>query len=159
MFRGGSEGKIRTGILKEDILEAIVGLPSKLFYNTGIPASIIIINKAKPDHLKNKVIFIDSSLDFKEGKNQNSLEEEHVKKVVDAYDAGEEIDKYMRIVDMAEIKENDYNLNIARYIDTSEEEELVDLSATLEAIKEIETKEKEIDDKLAGFLAELGYEA
>ena len=156
LFRGGSEGKIRTGILNEDILEAIVGLPSKLFYNTGIPASIIIINKAKPDHLKNKVIFIDSSLDFKEGKNQNSLEEEHVKKVVDAYDAGEEIDKYMRIVDMAEIKENDYNLNIARYIDTSEEEELVDLSATLEAIKEIETKEKEIDDKLAGFLKELG---
>ncbi|WP_457552047.1 N-6 DNA methylase, partial [Desulfobacula sp.] len=107
-------------------------------------------------HLKNKVIFIDSSLDFKEGKNQNSLEEEHVKKVVDAYDAGEEIDKYMRIVDMEEIKENDYNLNIARYIDTSEEEEPVDLPATLEAIKEIETKEKEIDDKLAGYLKELG---
>ena len=98
-------------------------------------------------------------MDFKEGKNQNSLEAEHVKKIVDAYDAGEEIDKYMRIVDMAEIKENDYNLNIARYIDTSVEEEPVDLPATLEAIKEIETKEKEIDDKLAGFLAELGYEA
>jgi type I restriction enzyme M protein len=156
LFRGGSEGKIRTGILKEDILEAIVGLPSKLFYNTGIPASIIIINKAKPDHLKNKVIFIDSSLNFKEGKNQNSLEAEHVKKIVDAYDAGEEIDKYMRIVDMAEIKENDYNLNIARYIDTSVEEEPVDLPATLEAIKEIEIKEKEIDDKLAGYLKELG---
>jgi len=156
LFRGGSEGKIRTGILKEDILEAVVGLPSKLFYNTGIPASILIVNKSKPDHLKNKVVFIDSSLDFKEGKNQNSLEEEHVKKIVDTYDAGEEIDKYMRIVDMEEIQENDYNLNIARYIDTSEEEEPVDLPATLEAINEIETKEKEIDDKLAGYLKELG---
>jgi len=156
LFRGGSEGKIRTGILKEDILEAVVGLPSKLFYNTGIPASILIVNKSKPEQLKNKVIVIDSSLDFKEGKNQNSLEEEHVKKIVDAYDAGEEIDKYMRIVDITEIKENDYNLNIARYIDTSEEEEPVDLPATLEVIKEIETKEKEIDDKLAGYLKELG---
>ena len=156
LFRGGSEGKIRTGILKEDILEAVVGLPSKLFYNTGIPASILIVNKSKPEHLKNKVVFIDSSLDFKEGKNQNSLEEEHVKKIIDTYDAGEEIDKYMRIVDMEEIKENDYNLNIARYIDTSEEEELVDLAQTLENIRDIEAKENEIDDKLAGYLKELG---
>jgi len=106
--------------------------------------------------LKNKVVFIDSSLDFKEGKNQNSLEEEHVKKIIDTYDAGEEIDKYMRIVDMEEIKENDYNLNIARYIDTSEEEELVDLAQTLENIRDIEAKENEIDDKLAGYLKELG---
>jgi len=156
LFRGGSEGKIREGILKDDILEAVVGLPSKLFYNTGIPASIIIVNKSKPAHLKNKVIFIDASHNFKEGKNQNSLEDEHVKKVVDAYDAGQEIEKFMRIVDMKEIKANDYNLNIARYIDTSEEEELVDLSATLEAIKDIEAKEQEIDEILAGYLKELG---
>ncbi len=156
LFRAGSEGKIRKGILKEDILEAVVGLPSKLFYNTGIPASILVVNKSKPEHLKNKVIFIDASQDFKEGKNQNRLEDEHVKKIVDAYDAGEEIDKYMRVVDMAEIKENDFNLNIARYIDTSEEEEPVDLLATLASIKDIEVQEKAIDDKLEGFLKELG---
>ena len=156
LFRGGSEGKIRKGILKDDILEAVVGLPSKLFYNTGIPASILIVNKSKPVQLKNKVIFIDASQDYKEGKNQNRLEEEHVKKVVDAYDAGQEIDKFMRIVDMKEIKENDYNLNIARYIDTSEEEVAVDLVATLAGIKEIEAKEQEIDAKLAGYLKELG---
>ena len=155
-FRAGSEGKIREGILKEDILETVVGLPSKLFYNTGIPASILVVNKSKPQHLKNKVIFIDASQDFKEGKNQNRLEDEHVKKIVEAYDAGEEIDKYMRVVDMAEIKENDYNLNIARYIDTSEEEEPVDLVATLASIKDIEAQEKAIDDKLEGFLKELG---
>ena len=156
LFRGGSEGKIRQGILKDDILEAVVGLPSKLFYNTGIPASILIVNKSKPEHLKNKVIFIDSSQNYKEGKNQNSLEEEHVKKVVDAYDKGKEVEKFMRLVDMKEIKENDYNLNIARYIDTSEEKELVDLVATLAGIKEIEAKEKGIDEKLAGYLKELG---
>jgi len=129
---------------------------SKLFYNTGIPASILVVNKSKPAHLKNKVIFIDASQDFKEGKNQNRLEDEHVKKIVDAYDTGDEIDKYMRVVDMAEIKANDYNLNIARYIDTSEEEEPVDLVATLASIKEIEEQEKAIDAQLAGFLEELG---
>lgn len=156
LFRGGSEGKIRQGILKDDILETVVGLPSKLFYNTGIPASILIVNKAKPEHLKNKVIFIDASQNFKEGKNQNRLEDEHVKKIVDAYDKGEEVEKFMRIVDMEEIEEYDFNLNIARYIDTSEEEEPVELVATLASIKEIETQEKAIDEKLAGYLKELG---
>jgi len=156
LFRGGSEGKIREGILKDDILEAVVGLPSKLFYNTGIPASILIVNKSKPSQLKNRVIFIDASKDFKEGKNQNSLEDEHVKKVVDAYDASAEVEKFMRIVDMKEIQKNDYNLNIARYIDTSEAEEAIDLVATLEEIRNIELKEKAIDDKLAGYLRELG---
>jgi len=156
LFRAGSEGKIRTGILKDDILEAVIGLPSKLFYNTGIPASILVVNKAKPDHLKNKVMFIDASQDFKNGKNQNRLEDEHVKKIVGAYDAGEEVDKYMRVVDMAEIKENDFNLNIARYIDTSEEEAPVDLVATLAGIKDIEAQEEKIDAQLAGYLKELG---
>jgi type I restriction enzyme M protein len=156
LFRGGSEGKIRKGVLKDDILETVVGLPSKLFYNTGIPASILIVNKAKPAHLKNKVIFIDASQNFKEGKNQNSLEVEHVQKIVDAYDKGEEIDKFMRVVDMEEIKDNDFNLNIARYIDTSEDEEPVDLVATLVSIEEIEAQEKAIDEKLAGYLKELG---
>lgn len=155
LFRGGSEGKIREGILKDDILETVVGLPSKLFYNTGIPASILIVNKAKPKHLKNKVIFIDTSHNFKEGKNQNLLEDEHVKKVVDAYDKGEDVDKFMRIVDMKEIKENDCNLNIVRYIDTSEEEDLADLVATIASIKEIEAREIEIDEKLAVYLREL----
>jgi len=156
LFRGGSEGKIREGILKEDILETVVGLPSKLFYNTGIPAAVIIINKSKPDHLKNKVIFIDVSQNYMEGKNQNLLEDEHVKKVIDAYDKGEDVDKFMRIVDMTEIRENDYNLNIARYIDTTEEEDLVDLVATLGTIREIEAKEKAIDEKLTVYLRELG---
>jgi type I restriction enzyme M protein len=156
LFRAGSEGKIRKGILKDDILEAVVGLPPKLFYNTGIPASILIVNKSKPAHLKNRVIFIDAGREFKEGKNQNSLEDAHIEKITDAYNKLEDIDKFMRIVDMKEIRENDYNLNIARYIDTSEEEEVIDLAATLSEIAEIEKREKKIDETLAGYLKELG---
>ncbi|MCP5052108.1 MAG: SAM-dependent DNA methyltransferase [bacterium] len=157
LFRGGAEAEIRQGILEEDILEAVVGLPSKLFYNTGIPASILIVNKNKPETLRNRVIFIDASSNYKEGKNQNSLEKEHIHKVVTAYDKMEEVEKFMRIVGMEEIGENDFNLNIARYIDTSEEEEIVDIAGTLENIRTIEAKEKEIDDRLHGFLKELGF--
>lgn len=156
LFRGSAEGKIREGILKDDILEAVVGLPSKLFYNTGIPASILIVNKNKPEHLKNKVIFIDASQEYKEGKNQNTLEDEHVAKIIKAYVEGKDVDKFMRIVDFEEIKENDFNLNIACYIDTTEEEEQVDISAVLENIRNIEQKEQEIDAKLSGYLVELG---
>ena len=156
LFRGRSEGKIRKGVLKDDILETVVGLPPKLFYNTGIPASILIVNKTKPEQLKNKVIFIDASQNFKEGKNQNQLEDEHVKKIADAYDKGEEIDNFMRIVDMEEIEANDFNLNIARYIDTSQKEKPVDLVVTLASIKNIEAQEKMIDEKLSGYLKDLG---
>ena len=157
LFRGGTEGKIRKGILNDDIIEAIVGLPEKLFYNTGIPASIIIINKSKPSNLKNKVVFIDASSEYKNGKNQNTLTPENISKVIDAYDGLEEIDKFMRVVDMSEIEENDFNLNISRYIDTSEDEVIIDIKATREDISALESKEKEIDSKLNGYLKSLGF--
>ena len=156
LFRGGSEGKIRQGLLDADLVEGIIGLPSALFYNTGIPASIWIINKNKTEAQKNKVVIIDGSSDFKEGKNQNELLEEHIAKIVTAYDANIEVDKYMRIVDIAEIKENDYNLNISRYIDTSEPEAEVDLKQVLNNITSLEAKEDEIDTQLNVFLKELG---
>jgi len=157
LFRGGTEGKIREGLLEDDIVEAIVGLPEKLFYNTGIPASIIIINKSKADNLKNKVVFIDASSEYKDGKNQNTLTEENIKKIVAGYDGLETIDKFMRVVDMSEIKENDYNLNISRYIDTSEDEIIIDIKAVREEIAALESKEKEIDKKLNAYLASLGF--
>ncbi len=157
LFRGGTEGKIRKGILEDDLIEAVIGLPEKLFYNTGIPASILVINKNKPENLKDKVVFIDASGEYKDGKNQNTLTDENIAKVIDAYNALEDVDKFMRIVDMEEIRENDYNLNIARYIDTSEPEEIVDIPAVLEEIKALEDKEKAIDEELYGYLKELGY--
>ena len=156
LFRGGSEGKIRQGLLDNDLVEGIVGLPPALFYNTGIPASIWIINKNKPDHLKEKVKIIDASKEFKDGKNQNELEEQHVGKIVEAYDAEKDIEKFMRIVPISEILENDYNLNISRYIDTTEPEPEVDLKAVKEKILQSEQKEKEIDEKLNQYLEELG---
>jgi type I restriction enzyme M protein len=137
-------------------VEGIVGLPSALFYNTGIPASIWIINKNKTEAQKGKVTIIDASSDFKEGKNQNELLEKHVTKIVAAYDAKTDVDKYMRIVDLAEIAENDYNLNISRFIDTSEPEVQVDIQAVHKKLAVLEEKEADIDKKLAGFLKELG---
>jgi type I restriction enzyme M protein len=157
LFRSGTEGKIREGLLRDDLIEAVVGLPEKLFYNTGIPASIILINKSKPEALKNKVIFIDASKEYKDGKNQNSLTPENIEKVISSYDAGREVEQYMRVVDMSEIAENDYNLNIARYIDMSAEEVIIDIEETLGKISEIEVREREIDEKLGGYLRELGF--
>jgi len=156
LFRGSSEGRIRKGILEDDILEAVVGLPSKLFYNTGIPASILIVNKKKPGRLKGRVVFIDASREFKEGKNQNVLEEEHIKKIMAAYEGMADVDKFMRMVEMAEIAENDYNLNIARYIDTTEAEAPVDLEQALQNITAVEAREREIDRRLQDYLRELG---
>jgi type I restriction enzyme M protein len=156
LFRGSSEGKIRKALLEADLVEGIVGLPSALFYNTGIPASVWIINKNKTHVQKGKVAIIDASTDYKEGKNQNELLEEHIAKIVRAYDSYAEVDKYMRIVDVTEIAENDYNLNISRYIDTSEPEVEVDIKAVHHKLAELEEREAKIDEKLAGFLKELG---
>jgi len=166
LFRGSSEGKIRQGLLEDDLIEAIIGLPEKLFYNTGIPASIIIINKNKSDELKNRVLFVDASNDYKDGKNQNVLTDENINKVVEAFDKVEdeaaidnlpEITKYARLVELQEIADNDYNLNIARYIDTSEPEAIIDIEKVIGNITTIEAKEAEVDKKLNGFLKDLGF--
>ena len=156
LFRGGAEGRIRKGIIDADLIEGIVGLPSALFYNTGIPASIWIINKSKPEGLKDRIIIIDASGEYKEGKNMNELLDGHIAKITEAYDGRQDVDKFMRVVDKAEIVENDYNLNISRYIDTSEPEPEVDLAAVKQTITELERKEAEIDMKLKAFLDELG---
>lgn len=164
LFRSGTEGAIREKLLKAELIEGIIGLPTALFYNTGIPASIWIINKAKPAHLKNKVIIVDASGEYKEGKNQNELLDEHIKKIVTTYDhfaLEEHIDepvseKYSRLVDMKEILENDFNLNISRYIDASEKDDEIHLHLVKEEIKKLEIKEQEIDKRLHTFLKELG---
>jgi len=163
LFRGSSEGKIRQGLIEADLIEAIIGLPPALFYGTGIPAAILIINKSKPDLVKNKVVFIDASGEYKEGKNQNSLEPENIETIQKAYDqaleSGEDIEKMMHLVGVDEIKGNDYNLNIARYIDTSEVEEQVDIDATLANIASLEKEQADIDTKLNRYLDELGFQA
>jgi type I restriction enzyme M protein len=131
LFRGSSEQAIRKGILEDDLLEAVIGLPSGLFYGTGIPAALLIINKKKPSYRKQKVIFINGELDYEEGKNQNKLRQEDIEKIVDAYDLFQDEKRYAKVVTLEEIRENDYNLNIRRYADTSPPPEQFDVRAIL----------------------------
>ncbi|MBE9584627.1 SAM-dependent DNA methyltransferase [Mucilaginibacter sp. JRF] len=164
LFRGGAEGAIRERLIKEDLIEGIVGLPSALFYNTGIPASIWIINKCKPSHLKNHIIIIDASREYKENSSQNTLEEEHISNIVQTYDQylsdnilqSEAPIKYSRLVDFVQIADFNYNLNISRYIDTHQQSESIDLRDVISKIKALETEEKLIDAKLSNYLTELG---
>ncbi|WP_038065190.1 type I restriction-modification system subunit M [Thermodesulfovibrio thiophilus] len=131
LFRGGQEKVIREGILRDDLIEAIIGLPAKLFYNVGIPACIIVINKRKPDSLKNKILFINADREYGEGRNQNYLRPEDIEKIVTVFEHKREIPKYSRIVDFKEIEENDFNLNIRRYVDNSPDPEPEDVRAHL----------------------------
>jgi type I restriction enzyme M protein len=124
LFRGGQEKVIRKGIIKDDLIEAIIGLPPKLFYNTGIPACIVVINKNKPKELKNKIFFINADKEYGEGRNQNYLRHEDIEKIVTVFEKKLEIPKYSRLVDIKEIEENDFNLNIRRYVDNSPEPEI-----------------------------------
>ena len=141
LFRGSSEKAIRQGILEDDLLEAVIGLPAGLFYGTGIPASLLIINKKKPTERKGKVIFINSELEYEEGKNQNKLRNQDIDKIVATFDDYQSIKRYSNVVDLEEIKENDYNLNIRRYADTSPPPEIFDVRAILHGgipIREVE---------------------
>src|SRR5690606_20158938 len=124
LFRGSSEGVIRKQLIEENLLDAVVGLPEKLFYGTGIPAAILIFKHGKETQ---DVMFIDASREFKPGKNQNLLSPENIQKIVDTYREGQDVDKYAYVATLEEIRENDYNLNIPRYVDTFEEEEEIDL--------------------------------
>ena len=158
LFRGGAEGKIREGFLKDDIIEAIIGLPQNIFYGTGIPAAIIIINKNKEESKRNKILFIDASNDFVKDGNKNKLREEDITKIIDAYDRFEDIEKYASVVELEKIKENDSNLNITRYVDTTEEEEQIDIELVLDDIRELKLKISNSEEELNGYLEELGYD-
>ncbi len=131
LFRGGQEGLIRKGILEDDLIEAVIGLPSGLFYGTGIPAALLIINKNKAPERRSKVLFINAELDYQEGKNQNILRDQDIAKVVGCFDAYSEIKRFSRVVSLEEIRENDHNLNIRRYADTSPPPELFDVRGIL----------------------------
>lgn len=180
LFREGDEGNIRKGLLvgqdniKGDLIEGVVGLPDKLFFNTGIAAAVLIINKDKPAALKNKVIFVDASAEFGEGKAMNFLRGGDIKRITTEYnkakqtlvDAGEQtedklselldavtVDKYLRVVDIAEIKQNDFNLNISRYIDTSEEEDKINVADVWKNLSRIEQELIQTDKKLSSYLS------
>ena len=162
LFRGSSEGKIRKHTIEENILEAVIGLPANLFFGTGIPAAIVIFNKGKKD--KN-VLFIDASKEFENGKNQNKLRPQDIEHIVSTYrkfstgelKEGIAEDKYAYVATPEEIAENDYNLNIPRYVDTFEEEEEIDIVAVQKEIDALEIELKEVQAKMKQYLAELGF--
>jgi type I restriction enzyme M protein len=131
LFRGGSESDIRKRILEDDLLEAVIGLPEGLFYGTGIPAALLIINKKKPAERKSKVLFINGELEYQEGKNQNILRLNDIRRIVDTFNEAKEIRRYSRVVGFEEIEENSFNLNIRRYADTSPPPEQFDIHALL----------------------------
>ncbi|MBJ9476393.1 type I restriction-modification system subunit M [Acinetobacter baumannii] len=156
LFRGSSEGKIREKLINENLLDAVIGLPEKLFYGTGIPAAILIFKKQKTD---NSVLFIDASREFKSGKNQNNLTEENIAKIVETYRVRESVDKYAYLATLQEVKDNDYNLNIPRYVDTFEEEAEIDLVAVRAEREQLKTQLAELEVQMAKYLEELGYGA
>ncbi|EAB7163819.1 type I restriction-modification system subunit M [Salmonella enterica] len=156
LFRGSSEGKIRQKLIEENLLDAVIGLPEKLFYGTSIPAAILIFKKQKVD---DKVLFIDASREFKSGKNQNQLIPENISKIVKIYREGDSIDKYSYLASLQEISDNDYNLNISRYVDTFEDEEEVDLMEVRTEREKLKMQLAELEIQMAKYLEELGYGA
>jgi type I restriction enzyme M protein len=155
LFRGSSEGKIRKQFIEENLLHAVIGLPSNLFFGTGIPAALLVFRKNRTN---DQVLFIDASSEYEEGKNQNKLREEDLQKIATTYRDFTAIDKYSYVADRAEIEENDYNLNIPRYVDTFEEEELVDIPAVQREIKELEGELQGLQGQMDDYLRELGLE-
>lgn len=132
LFRGGVEKAIREGIVNDDIIEAIISLPQHLFYGTGIPACVLVINKKKKRELKGKILFINADAEYGEGRNQNFLRPEDIEKIEYVFDRKLDEPKYSRLVDLSEIKKNEYSLNIRRYVDNSPDPEIEDVKAHLE---------------------------
>lgn len=155
LFRGASEGKIRQQIVEFNLLDAVIGLPANLFYGTGIPACILIFKK---NRTRRDVLFIDASGDgnFEKGKNQNILRDSDIQKIVAAYQARKDADKYCHVADFDEIKGNDFNLNIPRYVDTFEEEELVDIDEIKRNIAQIDAELKAAQEQMDKYMKELG---
>jgi len=154
LFRGSTERTIRQKLVDENLLDAVIGLPEKLFYGTGIPAAILIFRKTKKDKA---VLFIDGSRDFRSGKNQNQLTEENISRIVATYRARESVDKYSHLATVDEIRGHDYNLNIPRYVDIFEEEKEVDLLAVRAEREKLKTDLAELEIQMDGYLKELGY--
>jgi type I restriction enzyme M protein len=167
LFRGSSEGKIREQLIKENLLEAVIGLPANLFFGTGIPAAILIFNRDKKTN--KDVLFIDASREYQEDKNQNKLRDKDIKHILDTYkafkiavslttDEGIVIEpKYAYRASLKEIEENDYNLNIPRYVDTFEEEAPVNIPTTQAEILRLKGELTEVENKMAEYLKEMGF--
>ncbi|CAC9540800.1 Type I restriction-modification system, DNA-methyltransferase subunit M (EC 2.1.1.72) [uncultured Gammaproteobacteria bacterium] len=153
LFRGASEGKIRQKILDNNLLDCVIGLPANLFFGTSIPVAILVFKKNRKN---TDVLFIDASKEFTKNKNQNILEDSHIDKILTTYKNRKELEKYSHLANLTEIQENDYNLNIPRFVDTFEEEVIVDIAQTKKDISKIETELAGIKKQMSSYLQELG---
>ncbi|UNK78058.1 type I restriction-modification system subunit M [Sphingopyxis granuli] len=162
LFRGGAEGRIRRALIEENLLDAVIGLPANLFTTTGIPVAILIFDRSREqggaNEARKDVLFIDASKEFTPGKTQNVMSEDHIAKVLETYRNRTEMEKYSHLASPAEIAENDFNLNIPRYVDTFEAEEEIDVAALQQDINRIEAELVEVRAKMAGYLKELGVD-
>nr|DAS92685.1 MAG TPA: N-6 DNA Methylase [Caudoviricetes sp.] len=152
LFRGQAEGDIRQNLIKNNLLDAVIGLPSNLFTNTGIPVCILVFKK---NRVNNDILFIDAQNDFVKDKSKNIMTSEQVLKVIDTYNNRSDIDKYSRKVDISEIEENDYNLNIPRYIDSFETEEIPDAVQLAKELNEINRESRTLGLEIAEMLKQL----
>ncbi|MFZ2975618.1 MAG: type I restriction-modification system subunit M [Candidatus Moraniibacteriota bacterium] len=154
LFAGGANLTIRQYIIeKQNYLDTVIGLPANLFYGAAIPATVLVFKKCRRED--EDILFIDASKEFEKGKNQNHLTNENLEKIFDTYKNRQEIEKYSHRASLSEIKENEFNLNIPRYVDTFEEEEAIDIDAVAKNLKELNKKELEFQEKIAGFCEEL----
>jgi type I restriction enzyme M protein len=157
LFRGGAEEHIREHIIgKQNYLDAVIGLPEDLFYGTGIPATVLVFRKCRQDD--EDVLFIDASREFERGKNQNKLTDANIEKIFDTYKNRKEIERYSHKATLEQIKENEYNLNIPRYVDAFEEEESIDVGKVSKDLKTLRSGENKLEEKIAEYCAELGIE-
>ncbi|MDD4454297.1 MAG: type I restriction-modification system subunit M [Candidatus Methanomethylophilaceae archaeon] len=153
LFRGGAEGRIRQRLIEENLLEAVIGLPAKLFFGTGIPAAILVFNRGKQT---SDVLFIDASREYQEGKNQNRLRPEDQQRVLDTYKEFSTVDKYSYRATVDEIRENAFNLNIPRYVDTFEEEEEIDINKLVQEIAVTNNELSYLEERMKQYLTDLG---
>ena len=150
LFRGAGEGKIREWLIKQHLINAVIGLPNKLFLNTSIPVCILVIERHSPN-----IFFIDASQEYIKGSSQHDISGRQLGKIVDCFSARTDIERYSRKASYEEIEENDYNLNIPRYVDTFEEQELPDIGTMLDNLDQIETEERNTRSELYGIIGEL----
>ena len=158
LFRGSSEGVIRQYLIeKMNVVDTIIGLPANIFYGTSIPTCILVLKKNRTH--TGDILFIDASNDFEKQKNQNKLLPEHLDKIIAAFEQRQDIEKYAKVATLQEVKDNDYNLNIPRYVDTFEAEDEIDLNSIAQQLKDLEKQSQKTDQVIAEFCKELGIDS
>lgn len=158
LFRGGREKTIRSKVIEEDLIECVILLPEKLFYNTGAPGAIIIFNKNKPQERKDKILFINASNEYishPSVRRLNSLSDKNIEKITDTYRKFAEVPGFSRVVDIKEIRDNDYNLNVTLYVMPIEKSEKINILAEFSELKELERERQEVDKKLEEYISQI----